>query len=492
MVTSSIPLPGILRAKPTTLRRQFVAGGVALVALASIVIGIAASLAVGRALLDRLDEELVDTARRLAVSLEGPGAGQLNRPGFDVGTVVAIISRDEISGAYIDADGNLRALEPHQVGNLASVRWTPGEPEIVRLLEGRGEYRTILVATIEGSRIVVGLPLREIRVTIARLNIIIIAVVAIVVLVAASIGALLVRYALRPLDRITETASAVTKQPLDRGDVRLALRVPPQYANTESEVGQVGAALNLMLDHVDEAFQSRFESEEKMRQFVADASHELRTPLASIRGYAELTKRGGEKLSRDMKQALDRIESESIRMTSLVEDLLLLARLDEGHTLEMESVDLAQIVRDSLSDAYITSPEHEWSAEGIEEPVWITGDGSAIHQVVVNLLANARVHTPPGTSVDARVKQTADKTVLQVKDNGPGIPRDARKRLFERVARGDSSRARSSGSTGLGLSIVDTIVKAHGGSVTLTSKPSKTVFTVTLPTVEVAKNQSIP
>jgi two-component system OmpR family sensor kinase len=406
--------------------------------------------------------------------------------------VVAIISRDEISGAYIDADGNLRALEPHQVGNLASVRWTPGEPEIVRLLEGRGEYRTILVATIEGSRIVVGLPLQEIRVTIARLNIIIIAVVAIVVLVAASIGALLVRYALRPLDRITETASAVTKQPLARGDVRLALRVPPQYANTESEVGQVGAALNLMLDHVDEAFQSRFESEEKMRQFVADASHELRTPLASIRGYAELTKRGGEKLSRDMKQALDRIESESIRMTSLVEDLLLLARLDEGHTLEMESVDLAQIVRDSLSDAYITSPEHEWSAEGIEEPVWITGDESAIHQVVVNLLANARVHTPPGTSVDARVKQTADKTVLQVKDNGPGIPRDARKRLFERFARGDSSRARSSGSTGLGLSIVDTIVKAHGGSVTLTSKPGKTVFTVTLPTVEVAKNQSIP
>ncbi len=300
------------------------------------------------------------------------------------------------------------------------------------------------------------------------------------VLFAASIGALLVRYALRPLDRITETASAVTKQPLDRGDVRLALRVPPQYANTESEVGQVGAALNLMLDHVDEAFQSRFESEEKMRQFVADASHELRTPLASIRGYAELTKRGGEKLSRDMKQALDRIESESIRMTSLVEDLLLLARLDEGHTLEMESVDLSQIVRDSLSDAYITSPEHEWSAEGIEEPVWITGDGSALHQVVVNLLANARVHTPPGTSVDARVKQTADKTVLQVKDNGPGIPRDARKRLFERFARGDSSRARSSGSTGLGLSIVDTIVKAHGGLVTLTSKPGQTIFTVTL------------
>ena len=488
MPTSSIPLPGLLRAKPTTLRRQFVAGGVALVTLASIVIGIAASFAVGRALLNSLDEDLVDTARRLAVSLEGPGPGQLNRPGFDVGTVVAIISPEEVSGAYIDADGNLQALESNQVGNLSSVEWVPGEPEIVRLLESRGEYRTLLVATIEGTQIVVGLPLHEIRATIARLNIVIIAVVVIVVLVAASIGALLVRYALKPLDRITETASAVTKQPLDRGDVRLALRVPAQYANTESEVGQVGAALNLMLDHVDEAFQSRFESEEKMRQFVADASHELRTPLASIRGYAELTKRGGEKLSKDMKQAVDRIESESIRMTSLVEDLLLLARFDEGHTLQIDSVDLAQIVRDALSDAYVTSPEHEWGAEGVEEPVLITGDGSAIHQVVVNLLANARVHTPPGTSVEVRVKQSSDKTVVQVEDSGPGISRDARKRLFERFARGDSSRARSSGSTGLGLSIVDTIVKAHGGSVGLTSKPGKTVFTVTLPVSGVANN----
>lgn len=492
MPTSSIPLPGLLRAKPTTLRRQFVAGGVALVTLASIVIGIAASFAVGRALLDSLDEELTDTARRLAVSLEGPGPGQLNRPGFDVGTVVAIISPGEISGAYIDADGNLQALESNQVGNLAAVEWVPGEPEIVRLLDTRGEYRTLLVTSIEGTQIVVGLPLREIRTTIARLNIVIIAVVVIVVLVAASIGAFLVRYALKPLDRITETASAVTKQPLDRGDVRLALRVPPQYANTESEVGQVGAALNLMLDHVDEAFRSRFESEEKMRQFVADASHELRTPLASIRGYAELTKRGGEKLSKDMKQAVDRIESESIRMTSLVEDLLLLARLDEGYTLQMESVDLAQIVRDALSDAYVTSPEHEWGAEGAEEPVLITGDGSAIHQVVVNLLANARVHTPPGTSVEVRVKQSADKTVLQVEDSGPGIPRDARKKLFERFARGDSSRARSSGSTGLGLSIVDTIVRAHGGSVGLTSKPGKTVFTVTFPAPGVANNQTTP
>ena len=328
----------------------------------------------------------------------------------------------------------------------------------------------------------VGLPLREIRITLARLNLIIIVVVAVVILAGASIGAGLVRFALRPLDRIRETASAVTQQPLDRGEVTLALRVPPEYATNDSEVGQVGAALNLMLDHVDEAFRSRFESEEKMRRFVADASHELRTPLAAIRGYAELTKRSGETLSPDLQRALARIESESIRMTSLVEDLLLLARLDEGEAISKEPVDLANIVRDALSDAYVTSPDHDWGARGVDDAVMVTGDSQGLHQVVVNLLANARIHTPPGTTVEVRVKQSGNTTTLQVEDSGPGIPRDARKRLFQRFARGDSSRARTSGSAGLGLSIVDTIVKAHGGEVTLSSRPGKTVFSVAIPT----------
>jgi len=348
-------------------------------------------------------------------------------------------------------------------------------------LDGGGEYRALPVAEVDGSQIVVGLPLTSIRLTLARLNIIIIVVVALVILAGASIGAGLVRFALKPLDRIRETASAVTKQPLDRGEVRLGLRVPPQYATDDSEVGQVGAALNLMLDHVDEAFRSRFESEEKMRRFVADASHELRTPLAAIRGYAELTKRSGQKLSPDLQQALNRIESESIRMTSLVEDLLLLARFDEGQPLEKSSVDLAGIIRYALSDAYVTSPGHDWGAQGIEDPVIVEGNAQSLHQVVVNLLANARVHTPAGTTVEARLKQTAQATILRVEDSGPGIPREARKRLFVRFAKGDSSRARTAGSTGLGLSIVDTIVKAHGGAVTMTSKPGKTVFIVVLP-----------
>jgi two-component system OmpR family sensor kinase len=449
--------------------------------MASIVIGIASSVAVGQTLIEGLDEELSDTARRLAVSVGASEAGPLDRPGFTVGTVVAVINGDEVSGAYIDFDGQLQVLESHQVGGLRSVEWERGTAVFVNLLDGGGEYRALPVAEVDGSQIVVGLPLTSIRLTLARLNIIIIVVVALVILAGASIGAGLVRFALKPLDRIRETASAVTKQPLDRGEVRLGLRVPPQYATDDSEVGQVGAALNLMLDHVDEAFRSRFESEEKMRRFVADASHELRTPLAAIRGYAELTKRSGQKLSPDLQQALNRIESESIRMTSLVEDLLLLARFDEGQPLEKSSVDLAGIIRDALSDAYVTSPGHDWGAQGIEDPVIVEGNAHSLHQVVVNLLANARVHTPVGTTVEARLKQTAQATILRVEDSGPGIPREARKRLFVRFAKGDSSRARTAGSTGLGLSIVDTIVKAHGGAVTMTSKPGKTVFIVVLP-----------
>jgi two-component system OmpR family sensor kinase len=239
--------------------------------------------------------------------------------------------------------------------------------------------------------------------------------------------------------------------------------------------------LNHLLDHVDDAFRTRFESEEKMRRFVADASHELRTPLAAIRGYAELTKRSGQKLSPELTQALGRIESESVRMTSLVEDLLLLARLDEGHPLTKKPADLAEIIRDALSDAYVTSPEREWGAVGVDNPVVIEGDAESLYQVVANLLANARMHTPEGTNIEVRLVEKPRTILIEVEDSGPGISKEIRQQLFERFARGDSSRARRSGSTGLGLAIVDTIVSAHGGSVAVASKPGKTVFTVALP-----------
>jgi two-component system OmpR family sensor kinase len=236
-----------------------------------------------------------------------------------------------------------------------------------------------------------------------------------------------------------------------------------------------------MLGHVASALTARQASENKVRQFVADASHELRTPLAAIRGYAELTRRGDHELPDDVVHSLGRVESEATRMTSLVEDLLLLARLDEGRDLESDPLDLSRLLIDAVSDAHAAGPEHEWSLDMPEEPVLIDGDDARLHQVVANLLANARVHTPDGTDVVTAVSIEGEDAVITVTDDGPGIPEDLQPVLFERFARGDSSRSRAAGSTGLGLAIVAAVVEGHDGTVTVQSEPGRTQFRVTLP-----------
>jgi two-component system OmpR family sensor kinase len=270
---------------------------------------------------------------------------------------------------------------------------------------------------------------------------------------------------------------------LDRGEVDLsAVRVPETDTDTRTEVGQVGAALNTMLGHVGDALQSRQASESRVRQFVADASHELRTPLASIRGYAELTRRGNYDLPQDVTHSLGRVESEAVRMTSLVEDLLLLARLDAGRDIETEPVDLTRILVDCVSDSHAAGPDHKWELGILEQSLFVEGDAQRLHQVFVNLLANARVHTPSGTRVKIELEKTERATaVVTITDNGPGIPRALQSDLFERFARGDSSRSRASGSTGLGLAIVKAVIDAHGGSVGVTSRKGKTSFRVELP-----------
>ena len=218
-----------------------------------------------------------------------------------------------------------------------------------------------------------------------------------------------------------------------------------------------------------------------MRQFVADASHELRTPLAAIRGYAELTRRGNYDLPSDVVHSLGRVESEATRMTSLVEDLLLLARLDEGRDLESAPLDLTRLLIDSVSDAHAAGPDHEWSLDLPEEPVMIEGDVARLHQVFANLLGNARVHTPVGTGVVTSVVIDGPRAVVTVSDDGPGIPAELQPVLFERFARGDSSRSRAAGSTGLGLAIVAAVVEGHGGTVEVQSEPGSTSFRVILP-----------
>ena len=328
-------------------------------------------------------------------------------------------------------------------------------------------------------RSVLALPLADVNAQTLQLASTVAIVAALGLALALIVGWLVVGRALAPLARVTATAQAVSELPLDRGDVDLTERVAE--ADGVTEVGRLGAAFNRMLGHVASALSAREQSEQKVRRFVADASHELRTPLASIRGYAELTRLHGGELPPDVMHAIGRIESESVRMTELVEDLLLLARLDEGRELAAQPVDMGRVLVEAVGDAQAAGPGHDWEVRLPGEATVVTGDEPRLRQVVTNLLANARVHTPDGTSVVAALERKDDELVLSVTDDGPGIPEELGGSLFERFARGDSSRSRLAGSTGLGLAIVKAVVEAHHGDVSVTSEPGRTEFVVALP-----------
>ncbi|MGB3896726.1 MAG: ATP-binding protein, partial [Mycolicibacter sinensis] len=283
-----------------------------------------------------------------------------------------------------------------------------------------------------------------------------------------------------PLRRVAQTAGEVAGLPLDRGEATLPVRIAESDTNPRTEIGQVGAAVNRMLDHIAAALSTRQASETRVRQFVADASHELRTPLTAIRGYTELAQRVPDD-SAAVSHALSRVQSETERMTQLVEDLLLLVRLDSGRPLEHETVDLSRLAVDAVSDAHVGGPDHQWQLELPEEPVTVPGDGARLHQVLTNLLTNARVHTGPGTVVRVRLEVEDAEAVLTVTDDGPGIPAEFQPEIFERFARGDTSRSRKGGSTGLGLAIASAVVRAHTGTIGVTSTPGHTEFMVRLP-----------
>ena len=432
--------------------------------------------------------------------------------GQSEGTIGAeVLGGEVLAAAFIDTTGVLRPLSVDVERTLARVP-VGREPGTVHLGE-LGDYRLLAVSGPDGVTRLTGLPLADANATLVRLTAVAGGVAAAGTAAAGIIGTMIVRRALRPLRRVATAASRVAELPLDRGEVVLPVRIPGAEKDPRTEVGQVSIALERLLGHVEAALSARHASEMRVRRFVADASHELRTPLAAISGYAELTRRIHDTLPADVVYAMRRVESESARMTTLVEDLLLLARLDAGRPLAHEPVDLSRLVVDATSDAHVAAPGHRWELDLPEAPVAVVGDAARLHQVLANLLANARTHTPPGTRVT--VSLTVDETtypglktgpgpgaspgsgtgdrgggrhrsgreqaVISVVDDGPGIPPALLPNVFERFARGDESRSRAAGSTGLGLAIVAAVVEAHHGRVEAASVSGRTAFTVRLP-----------
>ncbi|WP_460934116.1 HAMP domain-containing sensor histidine kinase [Phycicoccus ginsengisoli] len=368
-------------------------------------------------------------------------------------------------------DAQVRQVEAAGVGE---------QPQTVDV-KGLGEYRLISRRTPSGTTVITGQPLAVVTETVTKVLTLVVGGTIIGFVLVGTGGLWLVRRNLAPLQRVAHTATSVSRLKLDSGDVAVAQRVPDADTDPRTEVGQVGLALNNMLDNVEGALQARHESEQRVRQFVADASHELRTPLASIRGYAELSRRERESVPASVSHALARVESEALRMQGLVEDLLLLARLDAGRPLERKPVDLTLLAMDAVSDAHAAAPDHRWVLDLPDEPVEVSGDQARLHQVVANLLANARTHTPAGTKVVTSVHPDDSWVRISVADDGPGIPESLQRHVFQRFTRGDDSRNRAAGSTGLGLSIVDAVAKSHGGRVELASRPGETRFSVLLP-----------
>ena len=485
--------------KPRTLRTRLVVASLVLIAVVCAVIGTVTTLALRSHLYEQLDGQVKDSGKRLSAPMK-PGGEDDPEPTTDrITGFIRGPAQPKTVAAEVGVDGTLtRAALAKQASNdngpfqrnsvvsltdeqKAALAKVPTRGLHTVDLPGLGEYRVQYVHGGDGGTYYVALPTESVTSTISTLIIVEVSVTGAGLVAAAIAGSVLIGVATRPLRRVAATATRVSELPLHTGEVNLSERVPDSETDPHTEVGQVGAALNRMLDHVHAALHARQRSETRVRQFVADASHELRTPLASIRGYAELTRRGREQVGPDTRHALGRIESEAGRMSLLVEDLLLLARLDAGRPLQFEQTDLVPLVVDTISDARAAGQDHNWRLDLPDEPALVSADAARLQQVLVNLLGNARTHTPPGTTVTARVQRRGTWLCVDVEDNGQGIPAELLPHVFERFARGDSARSRATGSTGLGLAIVQAVATAHSGAVTVDSVPGRTVFTVHLP-----------
>ncbi|MGG5172695.1 sensor histidine kinase [Pseudarthrobacter sp. J1738] len=485
-----------LRPSTWQLRTRLVLVAMALLVAICGIVGLVSYASMDLFLNRQLDEQLKSSSQRAADFGRPPSGSDSGRPdplearGQGAGTLNARILGGTVSSAGILADdGTRQSLS--DADNQVLVGLEPSAGPVSRKLS-TGNYRLVAVQTPIGDVIITGLPLTEKEGTLGSLvwTTVFVSLGGLILIGLA--GTVVIRHTMKPLEELSNVATKVSQLPLDAGEVGLAVRVPAKAAQAGTEVGNVGFALNKMLDNVSNALEARQKSETKVRQFVADASHELRTPLTAIRGYTELMKMT-ETFSEQGEQSLKRVESQSKRMTALVEDLLLLARLDEGRPLNITNVDVTQLVVETLSDEKVMAPDHHWKLQLPDEPVTVRADSARLHQVLVNLLANARKHTPAGTTVVAGVGHSADgSVVITVTDDGLGISPEFQDRIFARFARADASRsvnqdtasttgAVREGSSGLGLSIVEAIMQAHGGSVEVTSRPGRTEFALRLP-----------
>jgi two-component system OmpR family sensor kinase len=478
-----------------TLRGRLIAGLLALLAVACAAVGAVTYVSLHSYLLGQLDQQLMQASVRYQQCLGHPPPGA--DPDADnhqppphgtpytcanqqqESTFSAQVTNGALHNNYVAAGECSLSAEDKAVLTAIPADGQPFTGELSSL----GDYRLLAAPSPSDPSVtyITGLPMTQVNSTLRQVATVEIVVFAAALLLTGVLGTGFVRLSLRPLRRVAATATQVAERPLASGEVTLPERVP--YADPRTEVGQVGSAFNRMLGHVEAALARRAASESRLRRFAADASHELRTPLAAIRGYAELARRHPGPVPPDIAHALGRVESESARMSVLVDELLLLAQLDAGRPLAKEPVDLTRLAIDATSDTRAASQDHRWVLELPDEPVLVEGDGHRLHQVLANLMSNAAKHTPAGTTVTVTLTTSDHPAAVRVSvtDSGPGISAELQPALFERFVRGDSARSNAGTSTGLGLAIVQAVTTAHGGSVSVTSRPGHTSFVITLP-----------
>ena len=516
---------------PRSLSGRLIVGLVTLLAVAAATVGVVTYLAFQHAVADEMNNQVQAATSLTNTCLDhwfagddenqsgqpgqpgqpgpsGPGNGtpltSYYCTGLDSGTLVAYFRHDQWGAYLVPREITLSAADKATLASIPpSPNPSPGgssAPACTRDLPSIGGTYALTAVRDPNGIYITGLPLSGVHDLLKDVALVEAGVFGAVLLLAGVVGTFWVRLSLRPLRRVAGTASEVAELPLESGEVELPRGV--RITDPATETGQLGLAFNRMLGHVETALRRRAASEARLRRFAADASHELRTPLAAIRGYAELGLLHPGDSSDTVTHALSRVLSESTRMSVLVDDLLLLARLDAGRPLNREPVDMTRLAIEATSDARVARPGHRWMLELPDDPVQVRGDEHRLHQVLVNLLSNAGRHTPDGTTVTVAVSgelppgepgdgpesvrhgtvPDGPLVVLTVTDDGPGIPASLLPDLFERFTRADSSRshATDAASTGLGLAIVDAVVTAHGGAVLVTSRPGMTRFTIAL------------